>query len=153
MNQQTVVALTQRLDALERDNRRLRQLMAVLVVFATALVIITQLVHVADAQSSRLVVQSLTIRDATGVDRIVLNADQRTTDGRFIPSLEIKDERGAPHLSLGLDSTSAAIAGFFGRLGPENSYTPSVVVSFNQLTNEGSVTVYDSNGDGLGRIP
>src|SRR5712691_3814755 len=115
MDQQSVAILTERIDAVERQNRGLRRLLLGVIFFVTALTVISQWLglHVADAQSSRLVVQSLTIRDAAGANRIVLNADQ-VLDGRFAPVLRINDYNGLPKVDIELDRESLPSLVLFG---------------------------------------
>lgn len=101
MNQPTLEPLIQRLDRLERDNRRLRRTATLLLLGGLAVVLMGQAPVdrvTANAVVTRtLEVQSLVLRDATGKVRVLLESE---TTGPV--TMTVADKEGRERLALGV---------------------------------------------------
>ena len=94
--------LTQRMDRLERANRRLRIGMATVLVFAFAAFGLTQF-GTANAQTKTLDVERLNVLDQHGIVR----ASLFVATGRGEVSFNLNDQQGQPLISMGgIDGTS-----------------------------------------------
>jgi hypothetical protein len=143
---QSLAALTRRLDSLEQQNRRLKQAGVAALAAAAAFLLMGQA-----SPASGLVANHLVLRDPMGVDRIILSADY-SSEGRYIPLIQLKDYAGNTRMWIQLSGDGdPSISLYAPPDGPTHS--AAVYLRYDPATEGGQMRLASKDNEPLWLAP